>query len=142
MRKQFMALMLTLFNANSMAEWIGVSTPAEEFQLYADASTITASYSNRVKMWDLMDYKTMVDESDIRFSSTKNLREYDCEEGRYRDAAWMWFSGNMGEGEVVVSYLNNGIPDDWHILKPDSKYYSLLEVACAGQKHYGPKGKD
>ncbi len=133
MRKQFVALML-LISAESMAEWVEVEIPEKDFRLYADTSTITALSGHRARMWDLEDYKTVVDESDVRYASSKTLREYDCKEGRFRFVAWKWFSGNMGEGEVDESYLNNGIPGDWHTLKPTSNFHSLLKAACAGQK--------
>lgn len=131
MRREFMILMLALYCASPRAEWVKAETHVSDFHLYADTSMIDVLSGNRIRMWDLKDYTIAQEISGARYSSEKTLREYDCVEGRYRDYAWTWFSGNMGEGEVVVLYINNGIEGDWHNLKPPDRYYSLLGMACA-----------
>lgn len=127
-------LALTLINTSSMAEWSEVEIREEDYQFYVDASSIEALGSGRVRMLDLKDYDVTQEVSGVRYASEKSLREYDCQEGRLRDSAWKWFSGNMGVGEIVVSYLNNGIPGDWISVKPGDKLYLLLERACADLK--------
>lgn len=124
-------LALTLIYTSSMAEWAEVEIREENFQIYVDTSSIEALGSGRVRMWDLKDYGVMQEFSGVRYASEKSLREYDCQESRLRRNALKWFYGNMGEGEVVVSYLNNGLPEDWVSTKPDDELYLLLKIACA-----------
>lgn len=132
MTRLFVALILAPLWTSSKAEWVKVKTPDREFHLYADTAKIDILGSNRFGMWDLKDYTDVQEISGARYASEKTLREYDCKEGRYRDLAWMWLSGSMGKGDVVVSFIINGIPTDWSNLKPSDKYYSLLGIACIG----------
>lgn len=123
-------LILFLMSPCSIAEWNRVEIKVNGLRIYADYSTIRDTETGTVKMWDLTDYEKEVDSREVRYSSVKTLREYDCKERRYRDTAWAWYSGNMGEGKIVFSYLNNGTPRDWNALEPSDVDFHLMEIAC------------
>lgn len=128
--KLTLILILFLMSPCSIAEWNRVEAKVKGLRIYVDYSTISDTETGTVKMWDLFDYEKEVDSREVRYSSAKTLREYDCKEHRYRDAAWAWYSGNMGEGKVVFSYLNNGTPRDWNALEPSDIDYHLMGIAC------------
>ena len=54
-------------------------------------------------MWQLYDYKTVQTVAGDSFLSMKRFNEYDCTEERTRTLGYTWFSGNMGNGNVVYS---------------------------------------
>lgn len=130
MRKLTLILALFLMSSVSMAEWTRVQIKVVGLRIYVDYSTISDTDAGTVRMWDLTDYEKEQDSREVRHSSGKTLREYDCKENQYRDKAWAWYSGNMGEGKVVFSYLNNGTPRNWNVLTPDDIDYHLLQIAC------------
>jgi hypothetical protein len=68
--------------------------------IYVARSTISRS-GNRVRMWDMYDFKTLQVADDLRYLSAKNEHEYDCKQPRQRLISTTAYSGNMGKGSVV-----------------------------------------
>lgn len=130
MRKLTLILILFLVSPCSIAEWTRAGIKVTGMRIYVDYSTIKETEADTVKMWDMSDYEKEVDSREVRYSSVKTLREYDCKERRYRDVSWAWYTGNMGVGKIVFSYLNNGTPKEWSALGPDDIDYYLMEMAC------------
>src|SRR5882762_5872326 len=79
--------LLVLSSGSVYAEWIAVEKNNEStgiMTVYVDPNTILRK-GNLVKMWQLIDYKTMQGgRSPSRFSSTKIHKEFDCAEERLR----------------------------------------------------------
>ena len=78
-------------------------------------------------MWSLGDFKAAKEFGGIEFLSSKYQKEYDCKQEQARMLAFMLFSSNMGEGQVVYS---NSDPDNWEPISPGSVSQTLLETAC------------
>jgi hypothetical protein len=129
-------LLITLLAVSSgsvHAEWVAVEKNNELagiMTVYVDPDTILRK-GNLVKMWQLIDYKTMQGgRSPSRFSSTKIHKEFDCAEVRLRLLALTDFWGNMGTGEPSGAYVEGG---NWVAVEPDSINQALREVACNKQ---------
>jgi hypothetical protein len=127
MTRLFLMILLLLSSGPAYAEWVLLGTTDEGMTMYADPDTIRRK-GDRVKMWELFDFKTIQTVAGDSFLSNKSQEEYDCAEERHRTLAYMWFSGNMGTGKVVYSNSNEG---KWEAIEPESVGQHLWKVACA-----------
>ena len=116
-----------LISTSAMAEWTVVVVAEDgSFTGYADLSSIRKT-ANGVRMWSLYDDKTPKESSLGKVLSTKNLKEYDCNNERGRTLSLSVFSGNMGTGNVV---FNIDITDEWEYIAPGSSGMFVYEAAC------------
>lgn len=126
MNRLLIALLLTAFNTSAMATWIKVgSNDTLNFDYYVD--TATSKDGNKVKMWDIKDFKTARTAADgQKYRSAKLQREYDCKEAKDRLLNFSMHSGNMGEGKVIWSLSGHG---KWE----QSVSVAYLKIACTMQ---------
>lgn len=129
MSKLLLNLVLVFASTSAMAEWAAVGTN-DEFTQYVDFATIRQTV-NRVKMWDLVDYKTGQKLFENIYLSVKERYEYDCLEDKYRHLNLSFFGGNMGNGEVVLS---TGEPDRWMHVEPGTMADIKWKIACGKEK--------
>ena len=129
MKKILILLLLMVVSTNVMAEWTRVSESADgDITYYVDTGTIKRK-GNKVKMWDLFDYKTVQKSSDGKeYLSSLSRNEYDCEEETKRMLDFYWYSGNMKNGGVVISYPN--VKDEGTSILPESIGETLFKIAC------------
>jgi hypothetical protein len=131
MRKVIFMLILSFVSSSAMAEWmaVGTSTTGEIFTIYVDYSTIRKA-GNRVKMWELMDFKTAQrDASNGKFfMSLKEQSEYDCKDEQGRTLYESHHSGGMGTGEVIYGATNSD--SNWVPVPPESIDKALWKIAC------------
>lgn len=128
MRNLILMLLLAFASNSAMAGWITVSESNSNggYTSYADPTTIRKN-GNSVKMWILGDFKTAHATSDGKtWLSEKIQNEYDCKEDKTRALAITLFSGNMGEGDLVIS----GASPKWEPNAPDSVGEILWKYAC------------
>jgi len=120
-------MFLMLSSGNGYAEWVLVSgDDAAGLAVYVDPTTIRRN-GNLAKMWQLYDYKTVQTVAGDSLLSMKRFNEYDCMEERTRMLGYTWFSGNMGNGNVVYSTSEK---QPWEPVVPRSINRSLWKVAC------------
>jgi hypothetical protein len=79
-------------------------------------------------MWSLNDYKTVQESEGSRYLSEMKRSEYDCEEETIRLLDFLWYSGNMKQGEIVVSSSN--IKMEARSVIPGSIDETLFKIAC------------
>jgi hypothetical protein len=124
-------LLITLLVLNSgpvYAEWVLTSGNDDAgLTVYVDPDTIRRK-GNLAKMWELYDYKTVQTVAGDSLLSIKRYNEYDCTEERTRMLGYTWFSGNMGNGNVV--YSTNDV-QQWEPVVSGSIDRSLWKVACS-----------
>lgn len=125
MRKLLLTLMLAPVSTAAMAEWTAVGAN-NEFTQYVDISTIRQTV-NRIKMWDLVDYKTGQKVTGNKYLSIRGRYEYDCLEDKYRYLKLSFLEGNMGKGEVVLSTVE---PDRWAPVEPGTMAEVKWKIAC------------
>ena len=137
--KQILFVLL-LISTSAWAEWtnIGNTTAIDG---YLDASTIRKK-GNNVKMWVLYDYKaTQKQVAGKPFLSAIGQEEFDCEDEQMRTLAFILYSGNMRNGDIVHSMSS---PDEWSPVPPGSIAKIYLDIACGKQgktTEIGEKGK-
>lgn len=96
--------------------------------LYSNPATIRRE-GDRVKIWELLDHKVMVQLADGKaHMSIKRLSEYDCAQDRWRTLNLTLHTGQMATGEVVYSSAD---PDDWHPVLIGSAGEALRAFACS-----------
>ena len=125
MKRLLMGLMLLVTAGAASAEWT-IAGGNDEFVQYVDRATIRRN-GNLVKMWDLMDNKTVQTDAGDSHLSSKAQQEYDCKEEKSRTLAFTWFGGQMGSGKVVFS---NSDPGKWRPIEPGSIGETLWKIAC------------
>jgi hypothetical protein len=125
-RRLLLITLLLLSSGPAYAEWVSVGTD-DKLTLYVDPDTIRRK-GDLVKMWSLLDYKTIQTSSGGSYLSTKQQSEYDCTDERERLIVFAAFSGSMGSGKVV--FLNQ-TEDKWVPVAPDSSGQAMWKFACA-----------
>ena len=109
-----------------MAEWTAVGNAG--VSVYSDFGTINR-IGNKVKIWSLLDYKTVKKVGSYRFLSQMMRFEYDCEEETTRLLDAYSYSGNMRQGETVYSDAN--IKREAESIVPESIEDTLFKIACS-----------
>ena len=126
--KKVLVLLLLMVSTSVFAEWTRVTESADgDITYYADFGTIKKK-GNKVKMWDLLDYKTVQRTSYSIYLSQVSRNEYYCEEETKRMLDFYWYSGNMRQGEMVSSQSN--IKDEGTSILPESIGETLFKIAC------------
>jgi len=97
--------------------------------VYADPDTIRRK-GDLVKMEVLFDFKTIQTKAGASYLSAKAQMEYDCVEQRFDGLAVMYFSGNIGSGNLLDRSSGIG---KWLPVSRGSLDQTLWEVACNKQ---------
>ena len=125
--KKLTLLLLLMVSTSVLAEWTTVGGGTDLIS-YIDFGTIKRK-DNKVKMWSLIDLKTVHEFSGgERYLSGMMRSEYDCEEETMRMLDVYYYSENMREGEVVVS--NTNITNEATSVRPDSIEETFFKIAC------------
>ena len=127
--------LLFLSSGTAYAEWVEVVTSDDHggYTTYIDPDTLRRK-GNLVKIWILYDFKAAQDERFHSYISVKRLNEYDCEDERNRNLAYLKYSGPMGTREVVDSYVDSYMyPSNWAPVVPDSVGKVLWRFVCGKQ---------
>jgi len=123
----FLITLLVLSSGPVSAGWVLTSGDDEAgLTVYVDPDSIRRK-GNLVKMWQLYDYKTVQTVAGDSLLSIKRFNEYDCTEERTRMLGYTWFAGNMGNGNVVYSTMEQ---QPWEPVVARSINRSLWKVAC------------
>ena len=125
MKKLLLILILALVSTDAMAKWTAV-VESESYTQYADFTTISKE-GNVVKMWDLLDFKTVHDAAGYKHLSQQLQREYDCKKEQSRLLTFTLFSKNMGTGKVLRVFST---PDKWEPVQLGSIGEVLWLIAC------------
>jgi len=116
-----------MVSTSVFAEWTEVGGN-DVITAYADFGTIKRK-GNKVKMWSLLDLKTIQKGSrGERYLSSVSRDEYDCEEETERRLDIHWYSSNMGQGEIVWS--STIIKNEARSVIPRSISETLFNIAC------------
>ena len=125
------AMLLLLSSDPAYAEWMKVSEIKQEGStVYVDPSTVRRN-GNLVKMWTLVDYKTLQTSGDRSYLSQQAQSEYDCVDERIRMLAFGSYSGNMASGKQVFSTMfDSPETSKWVPVSPDGLARTLWALAC------------
>ncbi|SDW82557.1 surface-adhesin E family protein [Nitrosomonas communis] len=127
MRGILLASIIALATNAVMADWSLVDESADGSAIiYSDFDTVQID-GNKIKMWSLGDFRTVKETNGVKFLSSKYQKEYDCKLGQVRMLAFILFSSNMGEGQVVYS---DNQPDKWAPVAAGTVGETLWRLAC------------
>jgi hypothetical protein len=102
--KKFLCVFL-LFSPYALAEWAELgSSPDDEYRNFVDLSTLKRVNGN-VRIWSMMDYKKPHKWGQITYSSSKSYEEIDCIAETTATIAGTGYSGNMGNGNPVYTFI-------------------------------------
>jgi hypothetical protein len=121
--------LLVMCSTPAFAEWVKHGTAESGTTVYADPDTIRRK-GDLVKMEVLFDFKTIQTKAGASYLSAKAQMEYDCAEQRFEGLAVMYFSGNIGSGNLLVRSSGIG---KWLPVSRGSLDQTLWEVACNKQ---------
>lgn len=124
-------MLLLLSSAPAYAEWMKVSELKQEGStVYVDPSTVRRN-GTLVKMWTLVDYKTMQNSGDRSYLSQQAQSEYDCVDERVRMLAFGSYAGNMASGKQVSGTMfDSPETSKWVSVSPGGHARTLWALAC------------
>jgi hypothetical protein len=94
--------------------------------VYADTATIRRE-GDLVKMLVLFDFKTRQTKAEVSYLSAKAQMGYDCAEQRFEGLTVLYFSGNMGNGNLLDRSSGKG---KRLRVSPGSIDHDLWKLAC------------
>jgi len=130
MRKVILMMLLATVSSNAKAsDWVVLDSAGEEEQFfvqYADNESIRR-YGDIVKIWTMVDDKFPQNVQGKKYLSSKVQWEVDCKSEKMRVVYTTFYSGNMGNGEPVLTDPTSSEPSP---VSPDSIDESLFKFAC------------
>lgn len=121
-----MLLTLLVSSGPACAEWMSLGASDSGTTVYADPVTIRRE-GDQVKMLVLFDFKTKQTKADVSYLSAQAQMEYDCAEQRFEGHAVLYFSGNMGNGQLLDRSSGRG---KQLRVSPGSLDHDLWKLAC------------
>ena len=109
------------------ADWMSLGASDSGTTVYADLATLHRE-GDLVKMLVLFDFKTKQTKADVSYLSAKAQMEYDCDEQRFAGHTVMYFSGNMGNGQLLDRSSGKG---KRLRVSPGSLDHNLWKLAAA-----------
>jgi hypothetical protein len=121
-------ILLTLLvrGGPACAEWMSIGASDSGTTVYTDLATMRRE-GDLVKMLVLFDFKTKQTKADVSYLSAKAQMEYDCAEQRFEGHTVMYFSGNMGNGQLLDRSSGKGKRIR---VVPGSLDHDLWKLAC------------
>ena len=132
--KRLSLLLLLLVSTNVFAEWTPV-TRTSAFIEYSDKSSKIRS-GDMVRIWSMNNYiLPQPTSSGKKYLSKKIQNEFDCTNQRYRLLSLIFYSLNLGYGDVVSMYdsvTNSSLTSvfSWKPLAPGTTGSELMIFAC------------
>ena len=126
MKRFVFALCWLLLCVPAAAEWTRLDD-SDTAAGYVDLATVRKQ-GNTVQMSSLLDFKSVQRKDGRPYLSLTVEFEINCEEQRSRILAVAAYSGNMGEGEVVLEEPFADRP--WESVRPQTRLDVLWQIAC------------
>lgn len=127
MKRHLIAVILLLLCGNAVAKRM-LLDDSDEFTAYAETETIERT-SNTAKMWVLYDYKTKHTYLKWTYWSQRALGEFDCKDKRAQTLHYVYYAGQMGGGELVLSGAI--LPGLWTPVRAESVVEKFWKIACS-----------
>lgn len=119
MKKLFVALLMGFASTAASADLLQLSSNEKEVA-YAEKNTVKKS-GDVVSMWSLYDLKRTQYIARKPYQSIKYQMEYQCKKQKVRIRGWKYYSGQMGEGELIYKDAFTdiwtpiaGVEPEWH----------------------------
>ena len=119
-------LTLLVSSGPAYAEWMSLGDSDAGTTVYADSATMRRE-GELVKMSVLFDFKTIQAKADVSYLSAKAQMEYDCAQQRFEGLTVLYFSDNMGNGQLLDRSSGK---NKWLRISPGSLDHALWKLAC------------
>ena len=119
-------LTLLVSSGPAYAEWMSLGESDAGTTVYADSATMRRE-GDLVKMSVLFDFKTIQTKADVSYLSAKAQMEYDCAQQRFEGLTVLYFSDNMGNGQLLDRSSGK---NKWLRISPGSLDHALWKLAC------------
>jgi hypothetical protein len=127
MRRLLIAALLASLSGTVAAKRV-LLEDGDEFVAYAEADTIErANFAAR--MWVLYDYKVKHIYLKWPYWSQRALAEFDCRDKRAQTLHYLYYDGQMGGGELVLSGAI--LPGLWAPVPSGSVVEKFWKIACS-----------
>ena len=126
MKRFVFAVSWLLVCAPAAAEWTRLDDN-DAVAGYVDLATVHKQ-GNTVRMSSLLDFKSVQRKDGRLYLSLTVEFEINCAEQRSRILAVAAYSGNMGQGEIVMAEPSVDRP--WESVRPRTRLDSLWQIAC------------
>lgn len=120
--KKLILVCLMVLTGSAWAEWV-VYQKSEKVTQYYDPSTIL-KVGNMRQVWQLQNLGRSLQNGATSF---RMLREYDCQNERWRQLAISVHTEPMGGGAVLETA---GEDTNWNGIRPDTIAEVILELVC------------
>lgn len=128
MTRLFLITLLMVDSGPAYAEWLWASAnDVQGLTIYVDPDSIQRK-GDLVTLWQLYDYKAVQTVAGNSFLSSKAQRQFDCGSQRTKLLAFTHFTGNMGNGNRVLTDSNEA---EWKSVAPGSVGHVLWRFACS-----------
>lgn len=118
--------LLVLSSSPAYAGWMSVGASDSGTTVYADSAIIRRE-GDQVKMSVLFDFKTNQTKSDVSYLSAQAQMEYDCADQQFEGHVVLYFSDNMGRGQLLDRSSGRG---KRLRVSPGSLDHDLWKLAC------------
>lgn len=98
MKRGVLCLLLSVMSACAHADWLLIFKYSDS-DVYADPSSIE-KVKDKATMWNVTDSRKDGDFMGTRYRSYKTLVEYDCAQMTSLTVKWLYYKGQMGQGEL------------------------------------------
>ena len=113
------------------AEWDYIARAADRSSATYVEGTSIKKLGDKVKLWEMLDYEEGRQLGSKEVLSFKSLKEHDCKEKKYRGLSVIFYSKNMGKGDIVYS---NNDTRPWKSVITGSTNEASFKYACGGIK--------
>lgn len=127
MKRLLIAVVLALLSETAAAKRM-LLDDGDEFVSYAEIDTIERA-NNTAKMWMLYDYKAKHTYLQWGYWSQRTLGEFDCRDRRAQTLLYVYYEGQMGGGEMILSGAI--LPGLWTPVHAGSVVEKFWKIACS-----------
>ena len=128
MTRLLLITLLLLSNGPAYGKWIEfIGSDQVGVTVYVDPDTIHRN-GDLVKMWYLVDFKTVQTVEGVSYLSSTGQNEFNCAEEHIRVLVFTHFSGNMGHGDAVYTYSGE---QQWEPVAPRTVNQRLWKAGCS-----------
>ena len=129
--KRLIFLSLMMVCSVSWAEWEVCTISDDGMETYYCGKSTIRKNGAISRMWELRNYSSMrTTSSGDRYMSAKVLNVYNCREETKALISFAFYSGAMGEGNVVSSHTKKESEWNWEPIVPGSTGETKWEIAC------------
>jgi hypothetical protein len=128
MKKLLNLIFLMMISTNAMAEWILLNS-GDSYDTYADQKSARKT-GKIVKMFELMNYKSIQNDTDGAYLSDVIHHQYDCKNETHKLISVTHYSENMQQGKSFGSIDFTKTSIEPSPIIPNTVAEELWKIAC------------